>query len=485
VNRRCVFQLTMGSNSTKKYSQLLAEHGGVEAFNLLGGTDAQGRALVDGVDLYVQNGAAGDAVRRLTARLFDEQTERSGFEREAKLGRGRLGRRVGEHTLVLRELLVHVRDQAARVTQRVAVIHVVIEQVLVTLGVLRGAHVGRGEDLGRFVDRNLRAGANPRFKGTVRKLATLRRATIGEFIDAVVEGDNDSRTRAVKRDERRALVATGGTDQTIRASARSGVPDTNNRTDSPVVVDDGGAVERVPAHRVLTLRVALHDDRFFFRRAIGNRLGRLDAIPHQVIRDDIDGQLRVTKRVGRTFHGDERRAQRFGDIRAALEHFNDNLAQLFICAVAFQNVLKARVRILLLGRGVEGRARRAVLVRANVAGHAAHRSARLARLTRRARRSARTRNRGANLYNPKENNTHASVSPPRVSSPALARRQSHAQTRSLTHARSARARARPMRAIARNRAAPESPSARSPNAKASLARHRTMEIADISSGVGR
>ena len=373
---------TSHARSNFDLKRLLAENRLVEAFDFLGGADAERGALVNGVDLDVQNGAAGDAVRRLTTRLFDEQTERRGFEREAKLGRGFGGGRVGEHTLVLGELLVHIRDEAARVAERVAFVHVVVQQLLVAFGVLRGAHVRRREDLGGFVDLNVHAGADPRLEGAVRKLATLRRAAVGEFVDAVVEGDDDGGTRTVKRDERRALVAAGGTEQTVGASPGGRVPDTDDGTDGPVVVDDGGAVERVPAHGVLAVRVALHNFRLFFGRTVRHSFRALHAIPHEVIRDHVHGKLRVTKGVRAPLHGDERRAQRLGDIRAAIEHLDNHLAQLFVRAVLTQDVFKARVRVLLLRRRVERRRRGAVFVRSHVPAHRLRRLASLRRLVR-------------------------------------------------------------------------------------------------------
>ena len=117
--------------------------------------------------------------------------------------------------MVLGELLVDIRHQTARVTEGVALIHVVVQELLVALGVLRGAHVGRGEDLGGFVDLDVGAGADPRLEGAVRKLATLRGAAVGELVDAVVEGDDDGGARTVERDEGRALVAAGGAEQTV------------------------------------------------------------------------------------------------------------------------------------------------------------------------------------------------------------------------------------------------------------------------------
>lgn len=66
------------------------------------------------------------------------------------------------------------------------------------------------EDFGGFVDFNVYVGVDLWFEGVVWKLVIFRRVVVGEFVDVVVEGDDDGGMWIVKCDERCVLVVVGG-----------------------------------------------------------------------------------------------------------------------------------------------------------------------------------------------------------------------------------------------------------------------------------
>mmetsp|Transcript_5243 Transcript_5243/g.21616 ORF Transcript_5243/g.21616 Transcript_5243/m.21616 type:complete len:463 (-) Transcript_5243:14-1402(-) len=346
---RAVSRGARGVLPRRRYSRgRLLDHADhlVEAVDLVGAADAEGGALVDGVDDDVEDAAAGDAVRGRAAGLLDEEAEGRGLEGEAQLG-GRGGRgRVREDALLLGKLLVHVGHEAARVAQRVAVLHVVVEEVLVAGEVLRGAHVGRREDLAVGRDGDLLARADP--------IGFLALGAVRELVDAVVERDEHRRARAVERDDRRLLVAARRADE-----ARRLVPDADHRADGPVVVDDRRPVERVPADDELPVGVAVLDLGLLLRGALEHDRRVLARLPHELVGDDVHRELDVAERVRRALDGHERRAQRLGNVGARVEHLGDARPQLLVGALGREHRLERVVRLLLLGRRVERRVRRA------------------------------------------------------------------------------------------------------------------------------
>eukprot|EP00982_Pelagococcus_subviridis_P004431 29185-Pelagococcus_subviridis.AAC.2 len=226
------------------------------------------------------------------------------------------------------------------------------------------AHVRRGEDLAVLVDLDLLPGADPRLEGAVRELAPVGGAPVGELVHAVVEADENRRARAVDGDECRDLVAPGRADESVRAGAGLLRPDPDHRADGPVVVDDRGPVERVPAHREAAVRVARLHLGLLLGRAPGDDRGGLDRVPHDLVRDDVHGQLRVAERVRGALDGDERGAERLGDVGARVELLADHRLHLLVLALGAEDGVEGVVRLLLLRGGVEGRPGGAVLAAA-------------------------------------------------------------------------------------------------------------------------
>mmetsp|Transcript_5355 Transcript_5355/g.16214 ORF Transcript_5355/g.16214 Transcript_5355/m.16214 type:complete len:390 (-) Transcript_5355:140-1309(-) len=320
----------------------------VEAIDFVGGADAEGGTLVDGVDLHVEDGAAGDAVGRGAAGFLDEEAKGRSLEGEAQLrGRGG-GGGVGEDPLLLGELLVNVGDQAARVAKRVSLLHVVVDEVLVALEVLSGAHVRRGEDLAVRGNLDALPRADP-----VGDFLLLDRCAVGELVDAIVESDEDGSARPVEGDNRGDLVAAGRADE-----ARGLVPDADHRADRPVVVDNRGAIKRIPADDVLAVGVALLDFGLFLRGSLVDDGRRPARFPHDLVRNHVDRELHVAESVRRAFDRHQRRPQRLRDLGARVQHLRDQRLQLGVRALLSQHLLQRRVALLLLRRRVEARVRR-------------------------------------------------------------------------------------------------------------------------------
>mmetsp|Transcript_55359 Transcript_55359/g.154255 ORF Transcript_55359/g.154255 Transcript_55359/m.154255 type:complete len:243 (-) Transcript_55359:413-1141(-) len=226
----------------------------VEAVDLVGGADGERAALVHRLDLEVQHAVAGHAVRGLPASHLHQPTEGRGLEGQAQLGGRRLGGGVGKHALLLGELLADVWHEATGVAERVLVLHVVVDQLAVAVHLLGGAEVRRGEDLAVLLDLDLLAGADPLVAGAA-----------GEFVHAVVQGDEGGCARAVEHHEAHHLVAARGAKQ-----AGGLVPDADDGANRPVVVDDGAAVQRVPAQHELPVGVGLDNLGLLFRRRLGH-----------------------------------------------------------------------------------------------------------------------------------------------------------------------------------------------------------------------
>mmetsp|Transcript_35813 Transcript_35813/g.89398 ORF Transcript_35813/g.89398 Transcript_35813/m.89398 type:complete len:251 (-) Transcript_35813:595-1347(-) len=201
-------------------SASLADDHVVKAVHLVLGADAQSSSLIHGVDPHVEDRAAGDAVRGLTPRLLHQEPKGRRLERQPQLRRGLVRRGVGEDAHVLSELLVHIRHQAAGVTQSVLVVDVVVHQFLVPRELGAGAHVGGGEDARVLVNGDLFAGADPRLECAVRELAALRGAPVGELVHAVVQANKHCGARTIEGDERGDLVAARGADESVLARAR-------------------------------------------------------------------------------------------------------------------------------------------------------------------------------------------------------------------------------------------------------------------------
>mmetsp|Transcript_70984 Transcript_70984/g.152966 ORF Transcript_70984/g.152966 Transcript_70984/m.152966 type:complete len:436 (-) Transcript_70984:43-1350(-) len=323
---------------------LLLEDHLVEAVHLLRRADGQGAALVHGLDLQVQDAVAAHAVRGLAAGHLHEAAEGGGLEGQAQLGGRGLGRGVGEDALQLGELLAHVRHEAAGVAEGVLVLHVVVQEVLVALDLLRGAHVRRREDLGLLLDHDLVAGADP----------LVARAE-GELVDAVVQGHEAGGAGAVQDHEAHHLVAARGANE-----ARRLVPDAHDGADRPVVVDDGAAVKRVPAEDVLAVRVGLHDHRLLLGGGLAHKLAALCEVPEQVVRDHVHGELRVAEGVGGVVHGHEVHAEGLGDLDAGGEQLLHHGLQLGVLQGLGEHLLHGVVLVLGHGVRVEGGVRGAV-----------------------------------------------------------------------------------------------------------------------------
>ena len=148
----------------------------------------------------------------------------------------------------------------------------------------------------------------------------------------------------------------------------------DDRADGPVVVDDRRPVEGVPADRVLALRVALDDLGLLLARAVGDNFRALGHLPHDLISNNVDGELRVAERVRRALHRDlsehvisrpsstshaveqkrsqgaakvdfhadrdQRRPQRLGDLAAGVEHLHDDLAHARVLALGVEHLIQ-------------------------------------------------------------------------------------------------------------------------------------------------
>ena len=152
-------------------------------------------------------------------------------------------------------------------------------------------------------------------------------------------------------------------------SSKEGTKDTehkhaDDRADGPVVVDDRGPIQRIPADRVLALRVALDDLGLLLARAVGDNFRALGHLPHDLVGDDVHRKLRVAERVRRALDRDERRPQGFRDLAARIQHLDDDLAHALIFTFRVEDLVQRIVGVLLLRRRVEGRAGRAIGVAA-------------------------------------------------------------------------------------------------------------------------
>jgi hypothetical protein len=242
---------------------------------------------------------------------------------------------------------------------------------------LPGAHVGGREDARVGVDLDLLAAADPGLERAVGELAPIRGAPVGELVHAVVQTDEHGGPGAVQRDECGDLVAAGGADEAIRAGAGLLGPDADHGADGPVVVHDGRAVQGVPAHGEPPVGVAGLHLGLLLGRAPRDHRGGLHGVPHDLVGNDVHGELRVAEGVGGALDGDERGAERLGDVRAGVELLLDHGLDLGVRALGVEHGVEGIVRFLLLRGGVEGGAGGAVGVAVRHAHVALERARRL------------------------------------------------------------------------------------------------------------
>mmetsp|Transcript_26555 Transcript_26555/g.85148 ORF Transcript_26555/g.85148 Transcript_26555/m.85148 type:complete len:245 (-) Transcript_26555:6-740(-) len=173
---------------------------------------------------------------------------------------------------------------------------------------------------------------------------------VSELVDAVVEGDKDGGARPVQRHEGRLLVAA------CRAEdARLGAPDPEDRANGPIIVDDRAPVERVPADAELAISVHLAHFGLLLRGSLLYQRLRLADVPHQVVGEDVDTELHVTKD-GLLLLGDRDQllTQRLGDCAAAVEHRTEHRPQLWVGALGLEYLAERLVAVLCDRVGVEG-----------------------------------------------------------------------------------------------------------------------------------
>jgi len=306
--------------------------------------------LINTSDFDIQDGTSGNTIGCKTSGLLNKETERSGFESQSKLGRGLFGGRVGEDTLSLGELLVDVRDKTSGVSESVSVVHVVVNKLLVSGDILGGTQVGRGEDLAVFGDYDLALGADPWFPGSVRKLASFRGTSVGEFVGTIIKGNQDSGTRSVKSNKGGDLVTSLSSQKTSALR-----PDSHHGTDGPVVVNNGGSIQRIPADGEFTFATLIDvtDNRVFLGGTLSDDTRLLDGFPDESIGNHVNRKLCVSEFVGGVFDGDKSSSKGLGDVSTDIQHINDDLLDLLILALLLQDIVQTGVRVLLFVGGVE------------------------------------------------------------------------------------------------------------------------------------
>ena len=104
---------------------------------------------------------------------------------------------------------------------------------LVPRKILRRPHIRRREDLAILRNLNILPRAYPRRPSSIRKLTTFGSATVSEFVNSIIKGNNHSRPRSIERNEARFLIPASGADEAGVFS-----PDSDYSADGPVVVDD-------------------------------------------------------------------------------------------------------------------------------------------------------------------------------------------------------------------------------------------------------
>jgi len=98
----------------------------------------------------------------------------------------------------------------------------------------------------------------------------------------------------------------------------------------PVVVHDAASVEGVPADGILLSLVESSDLRVLLRRPLLDDLAILANIPHDVVGNDVHGELRVTKGVFGTFNSHKSGPESLGDLAASVKALDDDSTKLGI-----------------------------------------------------------------------------------------------------------------------------------------------------------
>merc|ERR1719469_957189 len=118
---------------------------------------------------------------------------------------------------------------------------------------------------------------------------------------------SSSATRTVVRGPYKAikavfLVGTGCADQTGFLT-----PDSDHCSYCPVIVDNGGTIEWVPAYCVFCFLVFTYKTnyRVFFRCTLTDDWRFFACLPHQIISNYINTKLGITKSVFTSFNSDQ------------------------------------------------------------------------------------------------------------------------------------------------------------------------------------
>ena len=165
-----------------------------------------------------------------------------------------------------------------------------VDELLVSRKVLGGTEVGGGKDLAVGADLDVLARADPRLPGSVGKLASLGGAAVSELVGSVVKGDKDGRPGSVEGNKGGDLVAAGGSNETSLLG-----PDSHHGSDGPVVVNDGGSIQGVPAHGELSVAalVNIADDGVLLGGTLTDDGGLLDGLPDEVVGNDLLRELKM------------------------------------------------------------------------------------------------------------------------------------------------------------------------------------------------
>mmetsp|Transcript_14116 Transcript_14116/g.32575 ORF Transcript_14116/g.32575 Transcript_14116/m.32575 type:complete len:356 (+) Transcript_14116:1276-2343(+) len=321
-----------------QYISLLAKNHLVEEVDLVSGSEASWGTLIDSLNLDVEARVASDAIRGLASGLLDEEGEGSDLEGNTELSRRLGGSWVGKDTHLLGEVLVDIWHKSARVAEGVTLLHPVLDKSIVASILLAATQVGRGEDLGVLLDLDLLARCDP-----------LVASSTGELVHAVIASHEGGGSRSIEDDNGGDLVTASSTEHSSLL-----VPDTDHGSNSPVVVNDGRAIERIPADGEATVGVGLYEDRLLLRRSLLDNLGGLCSIPHDVVGDNVHAKLDVTEhRVLSIGNSDEVNAKSLGNLDSSVQHLAGNLANSFIAHLLVKNLIQAGISVLGLGASVE------------------------------------------------------------------------------------------------------------------------------------
>jgi hypothetical protein len=226
-----------------------------------------------------------------------------------------------------------------------------VHESLVSRNILCSTEIGGRKDLAIGLNLDLVTRTDPRFPGSIGKLTSLRGTSIRELVGSIIEGNKDSGTGSVDGNKGSNLITSGSSDES------SGLgPDSNHGSDGPVVIDDGGSIEGVPAYGELSfsLFIGVAYLGVFLGGSLADERGVLAWVPHEVISDDINRKLSISESITTSLNSNKSSPQSLGNISTSREHISNDSPNLDIRALGSEDIFKGIVIVLLLGGGVEG-----------------------------------------------------------------------------------------------------------------------------------